>query len=300
MPFYPQAISGTVSIGRTLPPPEILHVEGGVFATGSPVLNQQWHDCPPRLARVDSFSIAPTCVTVGLQKQVMEGVEDKAPNNYPGIFSFDDNETFCTRLSAMIGKPYGIGTEVEWEYAARDRIDNVRQWMEQHPKLGLKTISDLRTWLVEGNGWLENCVVLGRGETLTLGSRLMADPTTSDFVSTLKSAAQIVAWTVFSGDGDLTHEAFYFGQQGRGPVKYGKLNQKGVWDMTGGMWEWCAYYFGQKNLDNCSVRVRRGGSSIGNDRAFLRLAHRTYAARDERKNHFGARLFGPAQGLKVA
>lgn len=349
MPCFPAK-----STFKPVQPPEMIRVEGGIVAMGSYELHQQ-----PRLVQVDSFSIDPTCVTVGLQKEVfgvqqdwfggqqVESLDDvvggSVQDNWPASFSFPNNVLFCQKLSEMTGQAYGIGREAEWEYAARDRIDDVHQWMEEHPQLDLKSLADLQAWLVEGHGWLDNFVVLGRGEVLTLKSRLVTNPADSEFVKILESAARVGCWKVFSGERDAVFTqgiGSKLSEDGlramsacpsrsadrstrgpmREPVKSGSPNQKGIWDMTGGSWEWCADVyredahclpsnnpFNAQGSNDGSHRVLRGGFKFYKpkqcridaklDNYFnlaVRLAGCQHLRGSESSGNFGARLFGAA------
>ncbi|GEM_PF-6332818 len=60
---------GTGSQAALMHAPNMVPIEGGIGVIGSASLDQHFNNCPPRVVRVDSFLLADTCVTVGLQKE---------------------------------------------------------------------------------------------------------------------------------------------------------------------------------------------------------------------------------------
>ncbi len=292
--------------------PELKLIEGDVFPMGSAALDAQYNNCKPRLVRADSFLLDPHLATVGLQKAVLgeKVANDNAPDNFPATFSVDLWENFTTRLSAMSGKRFGTVTEAEWEFACKDRID-ARELME---KRGLKSIADLQAWLVEGGGnqVVENCVVLGKGEKLTTRARLLINPTDSKFQRILEQAHTISLWTCFgTASGGLSFNEAVYDTNRRSPVGQKPPNGKGLYDMSGLMWEWTGDvyaadtqrlgienpYNAPKNAEDRSPRVRRGGSWF-DGRVCLRAACRRSISLVNRRDDFEARLAASA-GPKV-
>ena len=110
---------------------DMVYVEGGTFFMGaqnsdSDGLNYDAdiysHESPVHEVTLDSYYIGKYEVTQGLWKKVM-GVnpslftgDDNLPVEY---VSWNDCQTFITRLNQLTGQNFRMPTEAEWEYAAR-------------------------------------------------------------------------------------------------------------------------------------------------------------------------------------
>ena len=103
----------------------MVKVEGGTFTMGAtpeqaPYANS--NEYPAHEVTLSSYSIGETEVTQALWKAVM----GTNPSNYTGdltcpveMVSWDECQTFITKLNQMTGKQFRLPTEAEWEYAAR-------------------------------------------------------------------------------------------------------------------------------------------------------------------------------------
>ena len=100
-------------------------VEGGTFtmgATSEQGTSDPWDDeYPTHSVTLSTFSIGETEVTQELWKAVM----GSNPSYFSGTnlpveyVSWNDCQTFITKLNQLTGKNFRLPTEAEWEYAAR-------------------------------------------------------------------------------------------------------------------------------------------------------------------------------------
>jgi len=100
-------------------------VQGGTFTMGATA--EQGSDAydsekPAHQVTLSSYSIGQTEVTQELWQAVM----GSNPSNFTGdlqrpvnCVSWDDCQTFISKLNQMTGKNFRLPTEAEWEYAAR-------------------------------------------------------------------------------------------------------------------------------------------------------------------------------------
>ena len=249
-------------------------------------LDARFHNCPPRVVHGGDYFLADTVVTEDLLLEIGE-VEDKTPN-FPGILSFRDFEAVAAKLSQITGRQFISPTEARWEYAARPKRD-VNQLMEARR---FTTMSQLREWLVDGGGdnIVGNFVALGKGEVLTLGSEILSHPRAQRFLDRMQAAGGGICFPEYgTQSGGLNHAEAYYGESCRGPVKYGPPNANGLYDMTGGMLEWCADIYGEnayrnlpqinpfnapRDLNDNRDRVLRGGFRYFSDPGYLHSAYR--------------------------
>lgn len=98
---------------------KMVRVEGGTFTMGS---NAQDYEMPAHKVTLSSYLIGETEVTQELWQAVM--------GNNPSFFaadlqnpvenvSWNDCQTFITKLNQITGKKFRLPSEAEWEYAAR-------------------------------------------------------------------------------------------------------------------------------------------------------------------------------------
>ena len=98
---------------------KMVNVEGGVFKMGSEYGERD--ESPVHEVKLSSFSIGQTEVT----QELWEAVMGSNPSKWKGLklpvenVSWNDCQTFITKLNALTGKQFRLPTEAEWEYAAR-------------------------------------------------------------------------------------------------------------------------------------------------------------------------------------
>ena len=101
----------------------MIPVEGGTFTMGatSEMENPDDNEKPTHQVTLSSYYIGETEVTQALWKAVMDsnpsGLKgDDLPVEY---VSWNDCQTFISKLNALTGKNFRLPTEAEWEFAAR-------------------------------------------------------------------------------------------------------------------------------------------------------------------------------------
>ena len=98
---------------------QMIAVEGGTFQMGSTTGDSD--EKPVHEVKVNSFSIGQTEVT----QELWEAVMGTNPSNFKGNklpvekVSWNDCQTFITKLNQLTGKTFRLPTEAEWEFAAR-------------------------------------------------------------------------------------------------------------------------------------------------------------------------------------
>jgi formylglycine-generating enzyme required for sulfatase activity len=188
----------------------MVEVEGGTFTMGATAEQgsaARKDEKPAHQVTLSSYSIGKTEVTQELWQAVM----GSNPSYYIGnmnrpveCVSWEDCQTFITKLNEMTGKTFRLPTEAEWEFAAR-------------------------------------------GGNQSNGYRYAGSHNVDD-----------VAWYSYNS-GSVTR-----------PVGTKCMNELGLYDMSGNVWEWCQDWYGgysneaQTNPtgpeEGYPYRVIRGGS----------------------------------------
>ena len=140
----------------------MIQVEGGGFTMGHDSEGYSAiHDEEPHYVTLDGFSIGETEVTQELWKAVMGSdshaswaeymeYDDYYPQRPAEFISWDDCQTFISKLNELTGKNFRLPTEAEWEYAARGG----HKAKERHKYSGSNNIDEV-AWYY-GNHVAEN------------------------------------------------------------------------------------------------------------------------------------------------
>lgn len=147
-------------------------IEGGTFLMGSDDSDAYDREKPVHQVKLSSFSIGQTEVT----QELWEAVMGSNPSDRKGWklpveqVSWNDCQTFITKLNQLTGKQFRLPTEAEWEFAARggniskgykysgsDNIDDVA-WYDsnsgnQTHEVATKQPNELGLFDMSGNVW---------------------------------------------------------------------------------------------------------------------------------------------------
>ena len=154
---------------------KMVTVEGGTFQMGA--TSEQGSDAyddekPEHQVKLSSFSIGQTEVT----QELWEAVMGNNPSNFKGVklpvekVSWNDCQTFITKLNQLTGKQFRLPTEAEWEFAARggnsskgykyagsDNIGDVAWYTSNSGSkthdVATKTAKELGIYDMSGNVW---------------------------------------------------------------------------------------------------------------------------------------------------
>ena len=245
---------------------EMIKILAGSFTMGS---DEYDGEKPKHQVKLQEFYLGKYPVTQEQYESVMgnnpSNFQDN-PKNPVEQVSWDDAKEFCQKLNQFTGKKYRLPTEAEWEYACR---------------AGTQT----RYYFGDDQSFLKEYAWYG-------------DNSGDSFLDTIKM------W-----DADPNWENYYKKLMDNNckthPVGEKKLNNWGLYDMSGNVWEWCedpwhdSYANKPKNIKNngntiwsssdISFRVLRGGS-WSNDSRYCRSAYRNGFDADVRYYAIGFRL----------
>ena len=125
---------------------QMIAVEGGIFQMGSTTGRD--NEKPVHEVRLSSFSIGQTEVT----QELWEAVMGSNPSNFKGNklpverVSWNDCQTFITKLNQLTGKTFRLPTEAEWEFAARGGTQS-----KGYTYSGSDTLEDV-AWYYDNSG----------------------------------------------------------------------------------------------------------------------------------------------------
>ena len=180
----PSAVRNGGNVGSHPSEPEMVFVQGGTFAMGSPKSERgRSKDETQHSVTLNDFYIGKYEVTQALWREVMGTTVSQQRDshsfrilpitgegdNYPMYYvSWDEAQEFIRRLNAATGKTYRLPTEAEWEFAARggtksqgytysgsNELGNVAWYMDNsenstHP-VGTKSSNELGIYDMCGN-----------------------------------------------------------------------------------------------------------------------------------------------------
>ena len=248
-------------------------IGGGTFTMGASEQDSYASDSemPAHQVTLDGFSIGETEVTQALWEAVM----GSNPSYFKGSklpveqVSWNDCQTFITKLNQLTGQTFRLPTEAEWEYAARGGTSTSLYNGEEINILGYNNSPNLDPLAWYGG----NC---GQDYTESAGCDV-------------SHGYDISEWP---------EKQYNDSKGGTHPVGLKQPNAFGLYDMLGNVSEWCQDWFGTYSSSSQtnptgpssgSERVFRGGS-WSYDARFCRVSLRFYRAPSHADHDLGFRL----------
>ena len=213
---------------------EMIYVKGGTFMMGATAEQDDAYDDekPVHQVTLSDYYMGKFEVTQGLWEAVMGSNPSsfQKGDDYPvEKVSWNDVQTFLSKLNQLTGKKYALPTEAQWEYAARG-----------------------------GKGGNTNVYVWCGGGAIAFSSTVSGSSGRSEPTKYSGSNdVDEVAW-YYDNSGFSTHIV---------GTKF--PNALGIYDMSGNVWEWCSDWDGSYDSEaqtdpmgpvSGSLRVLRGGS----------------------------------------